>query len=286
MTKVSKKVRRWVPVASAVCAVVFAVVMMFVWPDAGVFANEIMLVALLIFSIPSAVVEFLHARWINAIEDQMPVFVRGISEVQQTGLTFIKAFEKVVEDKMVKSPLADEVKKFIVHMSWGLSFEDALEKFKERVEAPSVDRFCALVFEANRSGGQVRKVFTSTAGFMEQMREMERETTSQMRPYLVIIYAAFFVFLFTSIILLGSFFIPLEGYGDMISPTATVSSAAYNDFFYRTMIISALMGGLMAGKIGERRVSGGLKHFIVQVVVGYVIFYVTIPPVWAGGAVV
>ena len=118
----------------------------------------------------------------------------------------------------------------------------------------------------------------------EEMREMERETTSQMRPYIIIVYAAFFVFLFTSVILLSSFFIPLEGYGELMSSTSVVSTGDYTNFFYRTMIISSLMGGLIAGKIGERSVLGGFKHFIVQVVVGYIIFFVTIPPNWMGVA--
>ena len=65
-----------------------------------------------------------------------------------------------------------------------------------------------------------------------------------------------------------------------MSSTSVLSVQEFTDFFYRTMIISSLMGGLMAGKIGERRTLGGLKHAIVQVVVGYVIFFVTIPPNW------
>lgn len=283
MRKVSKRTRVLVPVVSLVSAFVFVIVLLLFWSSqVMVFANEIFLAVLLMVAVPSAIVDYVHSRWMRAIEDQMPVLVRGISEVQETGLTFIKAFEKVVEDRMVKAPLSDEVKKFIVHMSWGLSFEDALERFKERVESPVVNRFCALVLETNRSGGQVRKVFTATAGFMEEMREMERETTSQMRPYLVIIYASFFVFLFTSVILLRSFFIPLEGYGDLLSSTSVVGTGEYNNFFYRTMIVSSFMGGLMAGKIGERRTLGGLKHAIVQVVIGYVVFFVTIPPNWMG----
>jgi flagellar protein FlaJ len=283
MGKVSKRTRVLVPVVSLVSAVVFVVVLLLFWSgQVVVFVNEIFLAVLLIVAVPSAVVEYVYSRWMRAIEDQMPVLVRGISEVQETGLTFIKAFEKVVEDRMVKAPLADEVKKFIVQMSWGLSFEEALKLFKERVGSPVVNRFCALVLEANRSGGQVRKVFTATAGFMEEMREMERETTSQMRPYLVIIYAAFFVFLFTSVILLRSFFIPLEGYGELLSTNGVVGTGDYNNFFYRTMIVSSFMGGLMAGKIGERRTLGGLKHAIIQVVVGYVVFFVTIPPNWVG----
>jgi len=227
--KVSKRARTLIPVVSLISAFVFVILFLFLWPgQVVVFANEILLAVLLIVAVPSAIVDSVHSRWMGAIEDQMPVLVRGISEVQETGLTFIKAFEKVVEDRMVKSPLSDEVKKFIVQMSWGLSFEDALKMFKERVGSPVVNRFCALVLEANRSGGQVRKVFTATAGFMEEMREMERETTSQMRPYLVIIYAAFFVFLFTSVILLRSFFIPLEGYGELVSPTSVVGTGDFS----------------------------------------------------------
>lgn len=280
---ISKRGRVLVAAVSVVSAVVFVVLLFILWPrQVGVFSNEILLVFLLVLAIPSAVVEFFYARWMRGIEDQMPVLVRGISEIQETGLTFIKGFEKVVEDKMIKSPLAEEVKRLTVHMSWGLSFEEALKRFRDRIGSSVVDRFCALVLEANHSGGEVRRVFTATSGFMAEMREMEQETTSQMRPYLVIIYAAFFVFLFTSIILLNSFFVPLEGYGELVSPTGVLSVVDFKDFFYRTMIISAFMGGLMAGKIGERRTLGGLKHCIVQSVVGYVLFFVTVSPNWMG----
>jgi flagellar protein FlaJ len=283
--KISKRTRILVAVVPLVSAIVFVALLLVLWPSrVAVFANEILLAVLLIVTVPSAIAEFFYSRWMRAIEDQMPVLVRGISEVQETGLTFIKGFEKVLEDRMIKPPLSDEVRKLVVHMSWGLSFEEALTRFRDRIGSPVVDRFCALVLEANRSGGQVRKVFAATSGFMEEIRETERETTSQMRPYLVIIYAAFFVFLFTSMILLRSFFIPLEGYSELLSPTSVVSTREFNSFFYRTMIISSFMGGLMAGKIGERRVLGGLKHFIVQVVIGYSIFFVAIPPNWVGVA--
>ena len=40
----------------------------------------------------------------------------------------------------------------------------------------------------------------------------------------------------------------------------------------------------MSGKIGERRTLGGLKHAIVQLVAGYIIFFFSIPPNWLGVA--
>jgi flagellar protein FlaJ len=280
MGKISKKARQITAAVSFTVAIVVSVGLFIMLPSATAFFNEVFFAAILAVLTPSAILDYLNQKWISGIEDQMPVLVRGISECQETGVTFVKAIDKVVEDKMIRPPLSDEVKKLTVQMSWGLSFEEALKRFRNRVSSSGVNRFCTLVLEASRSGGQIRKVFTATSGFMEEMRETDRETSSQMRPYLVIIYAAFFVFAFTSVILLRSFFAPLEAYPQMLSPMSAVSVQAFKDFFYRTMLISALVGGLMAGKIGERRVAGGLKHSIALMIIGYVIFYVLIPPNW------
>lgn len=281
MRRISKKARKITAAASLIASAVFVLVVFLIWPGrAALFFNEIFLVAILIAATPSMVVDFIHNKWIDSIEDQMPALVRGISETQETGITFVKALEKVVDDKMVRSPLADEVKKITFQMSWGLSFEEAIRKFKERIGSPMVNRFCALILEASRSGGQIRRVFTATSGFMEEMREMDRETSSQMKPYLIIIYSAFLVFIFTAVILLRSFFAPLEGYSQILSPVNIVGLRQFKDFFYRTMLVSALLGGLMAGKIGGRRVAGGLKHSIAMLLIGYASFFFMIPPNW------
>lgn len=279
--KVSRKAKQVTAAVSVAVALGLIIGLFFAQPKtASAFFNEIFFAAILIMAAPSAVLDYMHQKWINGIEDQMPVLVRGVAECQETGVTFVKALEKVVEDKMIRPPLSSEVNKLTVQMSWGLSFEEGLMKFRNRIQSSVVNRFCTLVLEASRSGGQVRKVFTATSGFMEDMREMDRETSSQMRPYLVIIYSAFFVFAFTSVILLRSFFAPLEAYPQILSPLSVVGTGEFKDFFYRTMLISALVGGLMAGKIGERRTVGGLKHSIILMITGYVIFFLLIPPNW------
>ncbi len=121
----------------------------------------------------------------------MPLLVRGVAESQETGMTLIRALEKVVDNKMVSGPLAKEVKQMVVQMSWGTSFEDALTNFKNHIDSPIVNRFCVLVLEASRSGGTIKKVFTATSGFMEEMKEIDRDTSAQMKPYTIVIYAAF-----------------------------------------------------------------------------------------------
>jgi pilus assembly protein TadC len=282
MEKQISKKRRQITGGVSLTIAVLLLLVLYLY-DASIvltFFNELLLIALLIAITPSAVLDYLNHKWLAAIEDQTPSLVRGISESQETGVTLVQALDSVVENRLVSGPLAYEVKKLTTQMSWSLSFEDALQRFRDRIRSPIVNRFCALVLEASRSGGQIKQVFKATSGFMEEMREIDQETSSQMKPYIIIIYAAFLVFLFVSIILIVSFFEPLEGLEHILSPTTLVGARQFKDFFYRTMLVSALMGGLMAGKIGERRVLSGLKHSIIQLVMGYITFYIMIPPNW------
>jgi archaeal flagellar protein FlaJ len=244
------------------------------------YLNEIIFIDLLAVLIPSAILDLEHQRWISSIEDQMPLLVRGVAESQETGMTLVKSLEKVADNKMVSGPLAKEVKRMVLQMAWGTSFEDALINFKNRINSPIVNRFCVLVLEASRSGGTIKKVFTATSSFMEEMKEIDRDASAQMKTYIIVIYAAFAVFLVTALLLVRSFFSPMEGSQQIMSSVAVGGTSGLQDFFYKNMMVSGLTGGLMAGKIGERRVVSGLKHAILLVVVGYVIFLASIPPTW------
>ena len=281
MRQISKKIRQYT-VAVTVALILFDVIILAIIDPSSlsVYANEIFLIATLIILVPSAILDYENSRWTSAIEDQMPLLVRGVSESQETGLTLVKALEKVVDDKMIAHPLSDEVKKLTIQMSWGTSFEQALTNFKERINSPIVNRFCALVLEASRSGGTIKKVFTATSGFMEEMKDMDKETSAQMKPYIIVIYAAFAVFIVVAALLVRSFFAPMQGAPQIMGSGSVGSISGLKDFFYKDMLVSAVTGGLMAGKLGERRITGGLKHAIIQSIVGYAIFFITIPPSW------
>ena len=282
MRQISKKTRQ---LTAAIPAVLILIIIAFIFiTDSNaltVYANEIFLIAVLVVIIPSAILDYENQSWISAIEDQMPLLVRGVSESQETGLTLVKALEKVVDNKMIGHPLSDEVKTLTIQMAWGTSFEDALTNFKERINSPIVNRFCALVLEASRSGGTIKKVFAATSGFMEEMKDMDKETSAQMKPYIIVIYAAFFVFIITAILLVRSFLSPMQGVSQIGSQVSIGSISGLKNFFYEDMLISAVTGGLMAGKLGERRIAGGLKHAIILSIVGYMIFFLSIPPSWA-----
>jgi flagellar protein FlaJ len=281
MGSISTKSKK-ITISASMIAVLIVVGLIAVlsWHTLTTYLNEIFFASIMVILVPSAILDFKHQRWISSIEDQMPLLVRGVAESQETGMTLIRALEKVVDNKMVSGPLSKEVKQLVIEMSWGTSFEDALTHFKNRINSPIVNRFCVLVLEASRSGGTIKKVFTATSGFMEEMKEIDRDTNAQMKPYIIVIYAAFAVFVITAILLVRSFFAPMEGSQQILSNVSVGGTSGFKNFFYEDMIVSALTGGLMAGKIGERRVAGGMKHSILLLAIGYLVFLAAIPPNW------
>jgi Flp pilus assembly protein TadB len=126
------------------------------------FLNEVFLAVILIMAIPSAVLDYINQKWLNAIEDQMPVLVRGISESQETGVTLVEAFENVVTRKMVRGPLSSEVKRLTIQMSWGLSFENALKKFNIDPKDVQTTNFSIFPQQQVDQNGKVIGVAIST----------------------------------------------------------------------------------------------------------------------------
>jgi flagellar protein FlaJ len=125
-----------------------------------------------------------------------------------------------------------------------------------------------LIIEASKSGGQVEKVFEPMGSFVESTLTSEKKLKTQIRPYIAIVYVAFFVFLFTIIILFKTFFSQIAEF-TMVGFSHLTTEAMRRTFFHMS-ILEAFFGGLVAGKMGEGTVSAGLKHSVILLTAGYV----------------
>ncbi len=214
---------------------------------------------------PSAVLDYVEYRWKKSIDERLPDLFRSIVQAQQTGMTLPQALEEA--SKRNYGPLTAELKKMVNQMSWGLPFEEALQEFGKRVDTTLVRRTVPLIIEASRSGGRVEKVFAPMGNFIQTTQTLEKERKAQTRPYIAIIYVAFFVFVFTIVLLYKTFFITMDD-SPIIGLSALSSEEAWRIFFHMSSI-QAFFGGLVAGKMGEGTVSAGLKHSIILMASGY-----------------
>lgn len=227
--------------------------------------EEYLLLAVLITVFPSAVLDYVDYRWKRSVDEHLPDLFRSLVQAQQSGMPLPQALEDA--SKRRYGPLTGQLKKMVTQMSWGTSFEKALQSFSERVGTALVRRAVPLVIEASRSGGRVEKVFAPTGKFIRSTLTMDRERRTRTRPYVAIVYIAFFVFLFTIILLFKTLFVQAAELPTLGSVVLTPEEA--RKLFFHMSAIQAFFGGLVAGKMGEGTVSAGLKHSVILLATGY-----------------
>lgn len=228
--------------------------------------DDYLFFSVMVAMFPAAVLEYVDYHWKKSIDEQLPELFRSIVQAQQTGMTLPQSLEEA--SKRNYGPLTGELRKMVNQMSWGLSFEEALQEFGKRANTALVQRTVPLIVEASRSGGHVDKVFAPMGDFIQSTLTMEKERKAQTRPYIAIIYVAFYVFVLTIVLLFKTFFVEMGG-----SPITGFSALAPEEawrLFFHMSSIQAFFGGLVAGKMGEGTIGAGLKHSVILMVSGYV----------------
>ena len=265
MPKIERRFKQTTWAASAALAVAITVFGFFAAWQTTVF-DDFVFFAILIAFTPPTVLNYIDYRWRRAIDEHLPDLFRNIVQAQETGMTLPRALEEAAKRDF--GPLTAELKKMNAQISWGMTLEEAFVAFAKRVDTILVHRTVPLIIEANRSGGHVEKVFDPMGKFVQSTLLLHKERRNQTRPYIAIIYVAFFVFIFTIILLFKSFFVDIQGL-PLLSEAVMAPEEVRRLFFHMT-IIQAFFGGLVANKMGEGTISAGLKHSLAMMICGYI----------------
>ena len=267
MPKVNKSEKKIAWIISGILGVIICVTAVLFLRESPLF-DEYFLLAVVITVFPPAVLDYADYRWKRSIDKRLPDLFRSIVQAQKTGMTLPQALEEA--SKRNYGTLTKELKRMVAQMSWGVPFEEALQSFGKRVDTALIGRTIPLILEAHRSGGKVEEVFEPLQKFVQTILTFDAERKTQTRPYLAIIYVAFFVFLFTIIMLFKSFFVDMADI-----PTSQFELMAPEEarkIFFHMSGIQAFFGGIVAGKMGEGTVGGGLKHSVILLICGYLTF--------------
>ena len=262
--KIEKQIKRitWIVSVSIAVAVIFFAY--FVFWGATTF-DELTFFALIIAIFPPTILNYVDYKWKKSVDSNLPDLFRSIVQAQETGMTLPQALEEA--SKRNYGPLTAELKKMNAQISWGMPFEEALLALGRRVSTVLMQRSVPLVIEASRSGGRVEEVFNPMGKFIQSSLLLDKERRNQTRPYIAIIYVAFFVFLFTVVLLFKSFFVSIEGLPTL--GASVMSLKEMQQIFFHMTVIQAFFGGLVAGKMGEGTVNAGLKHSLIMMLCGY-----------------
>ncbi len=234
----------------------------------------IIVVSLLFFILPNAM-EFSYQRWRTQIDEAVPALLTDVAANVKTGINLDRALEMAADRNY--GPLTPELQKLRTQLRLGVPFEDAIDRLIKRVKTTMVRRTFSLLVQANRAGGKIEELLDTIQADANDLYLLDKERKTSIRPYVVIIYIAFGVFLAVSVLLVDSFF-------TSVLKTSTASSSGQfgnlsgltlpivKDLFLQMALIEAIFGGFGAGKLGEGSFSGGFKHVLIMAAITLVIF--------------
>ena len=247
----------------------------------GVDPMNIGILALILTIMPPGFFNFYETRRISRLEAEFPAMVRDISLSVKSGMTLEGAMSIAARGHY--GALTPAIKQIDNMMSWGVSFEDALLHFAKKYPTPLIRRTIYTLIEAFRMGGQLGEVLEGVATDVEETKALEKRRSSETKPYLLVCYVSYFVFL--AVILVMSYvFLPMMKEAAEVSTGEALPGgmgqfavseedlALYNMLFFHALVIQGLFAGIITGKIGEGKAVAGLKHsvfFIVVAVIAY-----------------
>ncbi len=273
--------------------------------DTGLLGN-IVIISLLIGVMPFAISAYFSHEKIRAMEEQLPVFLRDMSESQKAGTNLPDALKAATRTDYGK--LSKEVKRMSDQLSWGIPLQDVLSRFSSRMKnSEIITRSIRIINEAYSSGGDIAETMESIAIDVNIIRETKRERTSSMTQHISIMYIIYFIFIVIVISLSNTLFPMLQmnlggsaggimtfsdpcnscsGGNYMCVSCSTFSTLSlmfsfgtgaasyYRALFFSMILMQGVFSGLIAGQISSGSAVSGLRHSLILTAAGFGIFMI------------
>jgi flagellar protein FlaJ len=231
--------------------------------------DEIMVFALIIAILPYSVDITLQKRGVRKKEELYTEFLFKLSELMRGGLDPIKAVKELSKTDL--GVLTPHIRIASTSMTFGKSFEESMKAMAKSLHSELITRYTMLVVQASYSGGSVADLILKASEDMRSIISIEREKEGNLHQYVMIFYFAQAIIVFIVYILTTSLlpFVQQLGVSQMFGKS-DIGNIDFARGFFHMIILNAIFGGLIIGKISEGEARYGLKHVVVLVAVGYI----------------
>ena len=237
---------------------------------------DFIVVSVSIALLPSGIYDMIKARRIREIEDRLPDFLRDVAEASRFGMTLADSI--VSASKGRYGVLTEEIEKMASQVRWGVPAGIALESFLNRVSTPLTSRIVSTVIKSNEAGGNVSDVINMVANYSREAQQLNKEKSSQLSSYTVVLLIAYGVFLVTILILNIQFFPQMIKAGSGAGSTSSASSVASINvgiipivkvIFTGAILVHGIGDGLMAGVLKDGKFESGFLTASLLAIGGY-----------------
>ncbi|RUM34007.1 MAG: type II secretion protein F [Archaeoglobus sp.] len=243
--------------------------------------DDYVFIGLIIMLLPFVVFYELKMKSARKVLRLTPIFLNKLASANESGMPIYRAIAMIA--KTDTTPLKKEISKIKADLDWGISLNDALVRFANRLKVFELTRTVALLNEALKSTGNVTEVLMISAKDASNAELLRKERQSNMFMYVIIIYISFFVFIGIVYIITTTFLTTLAqsaakvaSSGAHINMLRGINVKTYKNIFMHASIFQGFFGGLVAGVMGEGSLSSGVKHSLIMLIIAYLLFTVFI----------
>ncbi len=210
---------------------------------------------------------FMMERRIDAIEQGTPDFLRQISSLLRAGVGLETALEDV--SRHGSGPLTDELKRAVIEIKIGSTFDDAILAMGERLKSKNLDRTFRMILEGRRTGGSLSDVIETVAEDLRAVIALQRERKANvMMSVMFLIIAAIVAAPFAlGMIMTYNSFIGSLGKVNPLADATVIAATGY-------IIIHSIIASLLIGVVLYGSARKGVKYALLLVPAAYGIFYV------------
>jgi len=213
------------------------------------------------------------------VENQLPDFLREISSSTASGMTVFEAIKSAAKGDHGR--LTPELQKMSSQLSWGISVNEALNNFANRINTDIVKRMTITVNKALDIGGNTSSVFEAAAKEIDQAKQVEQQRKAEMSLYSIVIFISFFVFLAVIIIINTTIFqafmdlqdkIPQGGSAAGAITIARIDAATLKNTFFAFILVQSIGGGLLGGFMMDGKLSSGVRFGFALILISFFVF--------------
>lgn len=286
---VEERVRLTAYVAGALVGVVGLIVAFMtaleLLPWGTEFTTDFVLIAALGFTGPYGWFYVRDLKMQDAIDDKFPDFLRDLAESARAGMTLSRAL--VAASAGNYGALDPEIRRMAAQVGWGVSFNEAFERFGQRLHSALIRRIVTLVNEAQRSGGNLVDILTVASEDAREIRQGINARTLALLSYGYVIYISFAVFLVVVIVLQSQFIPAFANAVDAATGShlgsrvggvqfAKFSQTEFTTLFFHAALFMSIGGGLVAGALTKGKPMAKYPAIVAMCLISWLIFRVVV----------
>ena len=250
-------------------------------------ANQHLISMAMVFALaPYSVYAWYRNKKVNDLETKFAEFLKDLAEYWKVGISMSSAVQTLAKGDY--GAMSKEIKKMNSQISWGVAFNDVLHQLSQRIKTRLVTRSVSLIEEANLAGGNIADVLESAAKDASEIKWLESERTRGVFMYVVVIYIAFGVYLAVIAVIVALFLPAIIGTSQGMSETddpgggggaaiggmgqKKIEASKLTFIFFSSVLVQSVGSGLMAGMMGEGKLSAGLRHVVIMTLMSWGVF--------------